>query len=284
MECEPGTTQVARARGDRGGRRQGPAPAAGRRAPARRWTSTWSTTSCAGPSAERFSILLAEFGTGLAGRGEELNEVIHRANPALRETDRVLAILAQQNRVLADLARDSDAVARPARARAGGGDRLHRAGQRAPGRPPPSGAPTSRRGIQRLPGFLRELRPLMADLGGFAGQAAPVARDLNRVGRRREPDDPGAGPVLDRVHGPPSTQPRRGPRDRAARAAARAAAGPGPAAASPPKARPLSRDLDELTKSLDETGGIERADGLPLLLDDSRQRLRRASATTCARR
>ena len=47
------------------------------------------------PFRERFSILLGEFGTGLAGRGEELNEVIHRANPALRETDRVLAVLAQ---------------------------------------------------------------------------------------------------------------------------------------------------------------------------------------------
>ena len=47
------------------------------------------------PYRERFGILLSEFGTGLAGRGEELNEVIHRANPALRETDRVLAILAE---------------------------------------------------------------------------------------------------------------------------------------------------------------------------------------------
>ena len=45
-----------------------------------------------------------------AERVEELNEVIHRANPALRETDEVLKILADQNRSLARLARDSDEV------------------------------------------------------------------------------------------------------------------------------------------------------------------------------
>ena len=65
------------------------------------------------PYRERFAILLSEFGAGLAGRGEELNEVIHRANPALRETDEVLKILADQNRVLARLARDSDRVLGP---------------------------------------------------------------------------------------------------------------------------------------------------------------------------
>ena len=65
------------------------------------------------PYRERFAILLSEFGTGLAGRGDDLNEVIHRANPALRETDKLLAVLANQNRTLANLARDSDASLGP---------------------------------------------------------------------------------------------------------------------------------------------------------------------------
>src|ERR687895_2067757 len=65
------------------------------------------------PYRERLAILLSELGTGLAGRGEELNEVIHRANPALRETDQVLAILAGQNRALARLAADSDRALGP---------------------------------------------------------------------------------------------------------------------------------------------------------------------------
>src|SRR5204862_1125701 len=65
------------------------------------------------PYRQRFSILLDELGTGLAGRGQDLNQVIHRANPALRETDKALGILARQNTVLAKLAQDSDTVLAP---------------------------------------------------------------------------------------------------------------------------------------------------------------------------
>ena len=60
------------------------------------------------PYRTRLALLINEFGTALAGRGGELNEVIHRANPALRETDEVLKILAEQNRTLAQLAVNGD--------------------------------------------------------------------------------------------------------------------------------------------------------------------------------
>src|SRR5690606_23435891 len=65
------------------------------------------------PERQRLTIILNELGAGVAARGEDLNEVIRRANPALAETDKVLDILRQQNRVLADLASESDAVLRP---------------------------------------------------------------------------------------------------------------------------------------------------------------------------
>ena len=65
------------------------------------------------PERQRFAIILNELGVGLAGNGEQLNVVIRRADPALYQLDRVLAILASQNRVLADLARDSDAALAP---------------------------------------------------------------------------------------------------------------------------------------------------------------------------
>src|SRR5262249_61908718 len=60
------------------------------------------------PERQRLSLILNELGTGVAGRGKDLNEVIRRANPALQETDKVLAILAQQNNVLEQLATNSD--------------------------------------------------------------------------------------------------------------------------------------------------------------------------------
>src|SRR3954471_5238663 len=62
------------------------------------------------PYRERFSILLSELGAGLAARGPDLNTTIRRANPALRETDRVLKVLARQRRVIRDLYRDADNV------------------------------------------------------------------------------------------------------------------------------------------------------------------------------
>jgi ABC-type transporter Mla subunit MlaD len=208
------------------------------------------------PYSERFSILLSEFGTGLAGRGKELNEVISRANPALKETDRVLAVLADQNRVLANLARDSDAalgpLAREKKAVSSFIVQANRTGEATAER-----RADIERGIARLPRFLRELKPLMADLGDFAGQAAPVARDLNKSG-----DDVSR---LIRALGPFST----------ASTASLTSLGDAAETGRPAlirtrpliqdlgsfakQGKPLSKDLAGLLTSLDKTGGIELA-------------------------
>src|SRR3954463_10765075 len=128
------------------------------------------------PYRQRLAILLNEFGTGLAGRGTDLNQVIHRANPALRQTDRVLKILASQNRVLGQLASDSDTVLEPlAREKERVADFVVQANATAQASAERRGA--RRESIRRLPGFLGELRPLMADLGRFTDQAGPVVHD-----------------------------------------------------------------------------------------------------------
>ncbi len=207
------------------------------------------------PYGERFALLLNEFGTGLAGRGEDLKEAIHRANPALRDTDRVLAILARQNRVLADLARDSDEALAPlAQQKERVSSFIVEANNTA--KATAARRDDIERGIQRLPGFLDELRPLMADLDGFASQAAPVFSDLNA-----------AAPQLSRVFQ------RLGPLSQAAQPSllslgdALEAGRPALIRARPlirdlgklgRDARPVATNLDRLTASLDRTGGIER--------------------------
>jgi virulence factor Mce-like protein len=207
------------------------------------------------PFRERLTILLDELGAGLAGRGEDLDELIRRANPALRETDRVLAILARQNRVLSNLALDSDTALAP----------LAREKERVAGfirNANATGQATAERsddieaGIQRLPGFLRQLRPLMADLGGFADQGTPVARDLRIAGpdlsrliERLGPFSSAATPSLvslgqATVTGRPAlieTRPLIQDLGDFAR-----------------QAKPVSTNLDKLTASFDKTGGIER--------------------------
>ena len=57
---------------------------------------------------ESLSVILNELGTGLAGRGSDLNAVILRADPALAQTEAVFKILGSQNKLLAQLATDSD--------------------------------------------------------------------------------------------------------------------------------------------------------------------------------
>jgi ABC-type transporter Mla subunit MlaD len=62
------------------------------------------------PYRERFRLIISHLGAGLSGRADELNEVIRRAHPGLRETTEVFEILADQNTAIRDLVRDSDRV------------------------------------------------------------------------------------------------------------------------------------------------------------------------------
>jgi hypothetical protein len=132
------------------------------------------------PYAERFRLILSELGAGFAARGDELAEVVERANPTLREVNRVIAILERQRKNLRRLARDSAEILKPL-AR----ERRHLTGffqgaERA-------AAATAERRVEleealaKFPGFLEELETTMAKLGGFAEAATPVARDFGRA-------------------------------------------------------------------------------------------------------
>jgi ABC-type transporter Mla subunit MlaD len=130
------------------------------------------------PVAQRLAIILNELGTGLAARGSDLNAVIHRADPALGNTDQVLKILAGQNRALAKLATDSAAVLGPlAGQRRALADFIVQANTTASASA--ARAADISRSIRLLPGFLRQLRPLMVDLGTLADQGAPLASSLS---------------------------------------------------------------------------------------------------------
>lgn len=129
------------------------------------------------PYADRFRIILNELGIGLAARGPDLNAVIRRADPALRETDEVLKILAGQNHVLAKLASDSDAVLAPlARERQHVSGFIANAGATAQATAERSADLEA--GFQKFPSFLRNLRSTNTQLKSFADQATPVFADL----------------------------------------------------------------------------------------------------------
>lgn len=129
------------------------------------------------PYAQRFRLIFNELGASLAGRGEDLEEVVKRANPVLRDVDRLFGILRRQRNQLAQLAADSEEILRPfARERSSVAGFFSNAGAAAEA--------SAERGealeesFAKLPTFLRELRATMRSLEGFSDAATPVFTDL----------------------------------------------------------------------------------------------------------
>ncbi|MEA2478280.1 MAG: hypothetical protein QOJ07_202 [Thermoleophilaceae bacterium] len=208
------------------------------------------------PYRQRLGLIINEFGTGLAGRGQALNQAIHRANPALGETDRVLGILADQNKTLANLAVDSDRVLGPlAGRRRRVSSFINNANKTAEATAERSA--DIERTFQRLPSYLNQLRPTLSDLGALSDQFTPVlanletsAPDLNRFIGELGPFSRASTPALASLGkaadvGRPALE-RSRPLIRDLGAFGH-------------EAQPVAKNLDLLTASLDKSGGIERA-------------------------
>jgi phospholipid/cholesterol/gamma-HCH transport system substrate-binding protein len=208
------------------------------------------------PVRERLSIILDDLGIGVAGRGKDLAEVIRRADPALRETDEVLKILAEQNDVLQRLAVDSDTILAPlARERRHVSGALENSG--AVARATAERGDDLRADIERLPAFLRELEPTMVRLGALSDEMTPVltdlgdvAPDINRMIIELGPFSRAGIPALESLgeaadRGTPAVEAAL-PVTKDLRRLASAA-------------RPVGSNLRKLLESFQSTGGIERA-------------------------
>jgi phospholipid/cholesterol/gamma-HCH transport system substrate-binding protein len=129
------------------------------------------------PERQRFTIILNEFGAGLAGRGSDLNEVIKRANPALRELEKVLSILASENKVLVNLAEEGDRAVAPLAA-----DRDKLVGFLKEGGKVAQATANHRGALGQnfadFPAFLEQLGPAVVRLQRFAEQTTPTFESL----------------------------------------------------------------------------------------------------------
>ena len=129
------------------------------------------------PERQRFAIIINELGVGLAGNGTELRAVIRRADPALRQFDQVLAILASQAHTLDALARDGDAALAPLAANSRSISQfIDKAGVTAQATAEQGDALEA--SFQRFPEFLRQLTPTVKRLGELADAGTPVMTDL----------------------------------------------------------------------------------------------------------
>ena len=129
------------------------------------------------PYRERLRYIVSELGAGVAGNAENLNAALRRASPALRQTNKVLAILAEQNEVLADLATNADRVIGDLAAKRKDVTRFVTEARDT------ATVSASRdrdiaRGFERLPAFLRELRPTMAQLEATVEEQGPALQNL----------------------------------------------------------------------------------------------------------
>ena len=129
------------------------------------------------PYRDRLRLIIAELGTGLAGRPDDLAMLLRQAHPGLRATDRTLKILANQSQIIKNFIKDSDTVV----AQLDQKKREVARWIRVAGRTAEISA--TRRsaiaaGFQKLPTFLDELRPTMARLGELTDAQRPLLTKL----------------------------------------------------------------------------------------------------------
>ncbi|MDO9409157.1 MlaD family protein [Patulibacter sp.] len=205
------------------------------------------------PQSERLRLIIAELGTGLSGNGAELRNVIDRANPTLQQATRLVEILAAQNGTIADLVKQSDAALAPLAERRGDLAGFIASSGRVAAASAERGDDLER-DLERLPAFLRELKPAVARIGRLSDQFGPSianlsakAPDVNRAVTGLGPFAAAARPAI-KTLGDAADQGRETfPQlDRLARQV-RSTTKP---------LLPASKNLAALTGSFDRTGGV----------------------------
>lgn len=130
------------------------------------------------PESQMLRLLLNELGATFTTRGLELRKLIDRANPGLRELDKVLKIFREQNHVLANLAEEGDRALAPLAANRGHiVDFIDKSNTL---------AKATARHLQALeadlsqfPAFFKQFRPAIERLGRFGEQAFPTFANLD---------------------------------------------------------------------------------------------------------
>jgi virulence factor Mce-like protein len=139
------------------------------------------------PVRQRLSTVVASLGLGLAGRGDELNHLLRRANPTLGLVRQAVSLLSRQREQLSSVLASTDRIADELGQRRGRvrsfieqADRVTR--QTADHRTDLAEA------VRRLPGLLDATEPALRRLDELAENGRPVLADLQS-----------AAPALDRM-------------------------------------------------------------------------------------
>jgi len=206
------------------------------------------------PERQGLQLIVSGLGAGLAGNGRELNQALVRADPALQATNRVISVLARQDRTLASLTDDSARVLGPlaAQSRHIGGFIKHAGGVAA------ASAQQSQaieQNLKDFPAFLRQLKPATERLANLANQITPTLQTLNSRARVINAALKGLGPLAKssipalRTFGKAAAEGEK--------AFPRANAEIRQLLTLSTRLKPLATNLSTTAKSFDNAGGIE---------------------------
>jgi phospholipid/cholesterol/gamma-HCH transport system substrate-binding protein len=146
------------------------------------------------PLQQRLQLIIAGLGAGLAGNGQELNAALLRADPALQQTDEVIAVLASQDRVLAQLTDESaQELAQLNAQRSHLGGFIQHAGRVAVASAQEGQA--IQQNLEDLPAFLRQLGPAATRLRNLAEEITPDLQELEAQAPAINSSVAGLGPL-----------------------------------------------------------------------------------------
>jgi len=129
------------------------------------------------PTRERFTLLVNELGIGTAARGRDFNDILYRANPALKLAHQVIGILARQKTELAALVDATNTIAQQAASHT---DAVQNFLQQASTLAGTTAQHSSNLelAIQRLPGLLAAAQPALQQLDVVAREGTPLVQQL----------------------------------------------------------------------------------------------------------
>jgi ABC-type transporter Mla subunit MlaD len=157
------------------------------------------------PTRQRFALILNELGIGTAGEGQNFNDILYRANPALKLANQVIGILSRQSSQLGTLVDATNTIAQEGASHTGAVQSfLDQAAAVS------STAANHRSNLElainRLPGLLAAAQPSLAQLDVVAREGTPLVQQLgvtapylNKVSRDLGPFVAQAKPGLDQL-------------------------------------------------------------------------------------
>lgn len=129
------------------------------------------------PARQRFPLVLNTLGLGLSGRGEDLNEIVRRANPTLASARRALDTLSDQRRELRGAIEATDEILARLAPRRGRVQDFVEHSERVVSRTAERRDALAET-VRRLPALLDAARPALVQLDRVAADGAPVLRHL----------------------------------------------------------------------------------------------------------